>query len=342
MSEACDIHCLWNDDPERFGATRVAESWMAKTRLRDRKSVSLPFMSGTWKQLDLSGYDWAFISSYVFAHHAARGARRRSTLVYVHSPARFLWAEELEPRSQSFLAAWGGDFFRFLDVRRTVTDANFAANSHFVRERVRRAWGIEANVIYPPVETERISAVEDWTQRLDELHAQKLDAVPNEFILGASRHVPYKRLDLVIQAGERMGTPVVIAGDGPMRTKLEALGRTARVPVLFTGRIPDAMLYSLYQKAIASVFPATEDFGIMPVEAMAAGGAVAANIDGGTGESVQDGVSGSLFDHRSLEGMVDATQAASAIDSSNARQQAAKFSIRRFQESTALQMLTEK
>ena len=141
-------------------------------------------------------------------------------------------------------------------------------------------------MIYPPVDVEQIQSVADWRTRLDDEEAAQLAALPSSFLLGASRFIPYKRLDLVIQAGEAADLPVVLAGKGPERAALEAAAERASVPVHFVHAPSWALLFALYQQALLFVFPAVEDFGIMPVEAMAAGAPVLAQAVGGTSESV--------------------------------------------------------
>ncbi len=114
-------------------------------------------------------------------------------------------------------------------------------------------------------------------------------------MLGASRFIPYKRLDLVIAVGERAGRPVVLAGRGPELERLRAVGAAASVPVHVVEGPSTALLRALYQTTDLFVFPAVEDFGIMPVEAMAAGAPVLAQALGGTAESVVPGLTGALI-----------------------------------------------
>lgn len=161
-----------------------------------------------------------------------------------------------------------------------------AANSEFTRQRIHRVWDVESTVIYPPVDTESIVAGGIWTERLTDAEVSVLNSLPSDFILGASRFVPYKRLDLVIEAAARSGLPAVIAGRGPEETRLRHLSQASRASVSFVISPSNALLYALYQKSIALIFPAIEDFGIMPVEAMAAGTPVIVPSEGGAAESV--------------------------------------------------------
>ena len=120
-------------------------------------------------------------------------------------------------------------------------------------------------------------------------------------MLGVSRFIPYKRLDAVIQVGEKLGEPVVIAGFGPLEKQLRAMSADASVPVRMLTLPSDAMVRALMGRASLFVFPPIEDFGIVAVEAMAAGTPVMANRVGGAGESVQGGVGGALFDPQSVD-----------------------------------------
>src|SRR5690606_36447909 len=123
-----------------------------------------------------------------------------------------------------------------------------------------------------------------------------LEELPDAFVLGASRFIRYKRLDLVISAAEKAGLPAVIAGRGPEEQHLRAVAAAARVPVHIVVSPSDEMLYALMQLAAVFVFPAIEDFGIVPVEAQAAGTPVVTGPFGGQVETFENGVSGVVAD----------------------------------------------
>lgn len=280
--------CLWNDVPETLHRP-VTESSLAQSKLRGRKALSLPLMPHAWSQINLDGYDTVIASSHAFSHHLASRAARmgRRGFAYVHTPARYVWAPEVEARGRSLAARLGSVPLKTIDRRAADPRVHYAANSEFIRERIRRAWGVDAEVIYPPVDIERIRSVDRWIDVLPSAEAQIFEGLPRDgFILGASRLVPYKRLDLVIELGAAMDVPVVIAGSGPEEGVLRALAASASVPVHFTGRVTDEQLYALYQEAMLFVFLAIEDFGIMPVECVAAGTPVLVNAAGGASESV--------------------------------------------------------
>jgi glycosyltransferase involved in cell wall biosynthesis len=293
-----DIACLWDDAPGRYRGHRVIESVLARTPLRRRKALALPALPAVWRSIVAGAprYDWALVSSHLFAHHVAvPGMDPARQFTYVHTPARYLWNPELDARGDNTLVRAVAPLFRSLDRRRGAALRNVAANSEFVRDRIRDAWGVDAVVVHPPVGVERLASVEDWSSVLAPDEREVLDGLPDGFVLGASRFVSYKRLDVVIDAGRASGRPVVIAGGGPEEHALRAHAELAGVPVRFVIDPSDALLAALMQRAAVYVFPPVEDFGIMPVEALALGTPVVVNATGGAAESVR-GVGGVLGD----------------------------------------------
>lgn len=289
IAPGADIHCLWSDDPARYAGMMVRESWMANTALRRHKSLALPMMSSTWRHRP-GEYDWALVSSYAFAHHIRfRGQRHTPTFHFVHSPARYLWAPETDPRGQSSIVRLASPPLRRLDRRRARAHEHVACNSAYIADRARRSWDVEPRVIYPPVDVARIARARTWVDELPPLDADIFKSLPVDFLLAASRLVPYKAVDKVIEAGARLSLPVVVAGDGPDRQRLEHLAASLSTPVTFLRRVSDELLYALYQNAVAYIFLPIEDFGIMPIEAMAAGGRVVVNTEGGASESIAFG-----------------------------------------------------
>lgn len=327
-----DLLTLWNDDAEnRYPGRPVRESWLARTPFRRSKALALPFMPSAWRNR-VGGYDWALVSSHAFAHHVTfRGSSADfRKYVYVHTPARYLWAPELDARGQGVLPRLIGPSLKRLDRRRAQETTEFAANSEYVRARIQRAWGRDARVIYPPVEVDRITSVPDWGERLTEPEHALLDGLPRPFVLGASRFIPYKRLDLVIAAGGAAHLPVVLAGSGPEESRLRVQGREAPVPVQFVHEPSDALLYALYQAAAVFVFPAVEDFGIMPVEAMAAGTPVVVGPEGGARETVIDGVTGAVASGLAGAPLAEAIQRSCRVDREACTAQALAYGRPRF------------
>lgn len=326
-----DMVCLWNDTPERFADRRVRESWFARTPLRRHKALALPLMPATWR-MPRRGYEWALVSSHAFAHHVQVGSPDVPKYVYVHTPARYLWAPELDARGDNGAARLGGPPLRAIDRRASREATSIAANSRFVADRVQRAWDREARVIHPPVDVSAIRAG-GWRNQLTDADQRVLDALPADFILGVSRFIPYKRLDVVMRTGRLLGMPVVIAGHGPLEAQLRAMAADAGVPVQVHVEPSDALIYALMERARIFVFPPIEDFGMVAVEAMASGTPVMANRVGGSAESVHEGISGALFDPRSSDEIRAAVQACDALDRTRVAAHAQQFDAVEFDRS---------
>ncbi|MFB7843177.1 glycosyltransferase [Microbacterium sp. NPDC056052] len=297
-----DIQCLWNDAPQRFAGRHVEETWIARTPLRRKKALALPFTVPTWRGLrGRTDYDWMLISSHLFAHHAHLRGQDVPKYVYAHTPARYIWNPELDERGNSAAVRAVSPLFRRIDRRRAQEATAIAANSAFVRDRITAAWERDAVVIHPPVAVDRILSESDWRTRVaDDAEKSLLDALPEHFVMGASRFIPYKRLDLVIRAADAVGLPVVIAGRGPEEQRLRAVAAAAKVPVRIVVSPSDALLYALMQRASVFVFPPVEDFGIVPVEAQAAGTPVVTGPVGGQTETFVPGVSGVIAESTSI------------------------------------------
>lgn len=320
--------CLWNDNPARFAG--VEETWLGRTRLRGRKVAAMPYMGSAWKHVDLTDVGKVVVSSHAFSHHLASRAADLGipAFAYVHSPARYVWAPEVDDRGGTLVARLGRSYFQHWDQRHVSRKVEYAANSRFVAERVADAWDVNAEVIYPPVDIERIQNFRGELSDADEAAAC---ALPPQFVLGASRLVQYKNVDAAISAGEILGLPVVLVGTGPDEARLRALAEQSQTPVLFAGRVSDNLLLELYRRATLFVYMAIEDFGIMPVEAMASGTPVLVNDVGGSRESVLavgGGLTSSWRDSRFDDPAVVAK--AAAIDIEGCGPALTKFAIAPF------------
>lgn len=329
-----DLFTLWDDSGGENFNRAIHESWLSRTPLRRHKALALPLMPTVWRTLRARrGYEWVLVSSHVFAHHARFAGQDRNLpkLIYAHTPARYIWEPGLDSRGRSSVVRLGASILRPLDRRRNREAVAVATNSEFVRKRVQDAWDRDATVIHPPVEVALIRSRNCWQEVLTGEEARIADRIPDVFVLGASRFVPYKRLEVVLATGAAAGVPVVIAGDGPERARLRALAADVNVPVHIVRNPSDALLYALYQRALAYVFPAVEDFGIMPVEAMAAGCPVVVGSRGGASESVRAGVSGAIAESSDVKDLVVALEHAAGLERRFIPETVQRFSVDRFQ-----------
>ncbi|MCM0621828.1 glycosyltransferase [Nocardioides bruguierae] len=299
------IRCLWNDGPKnRFPNTIIEESIGPQSVLRGRKALSLAYQDKLFGGIDPEQFDWIVASSHSFAHHVGKSKRGRENNVYVyaHTPPRFLWSPEVDRRASHFAMKPVISALKRLD-RRPVKTANYAVNSRYVQTRAKNAWSIEPRVIYPELDMSRLMTESD--DDADITHWRT-----GEYILGASRFVPYKGLDKVIRLGEYMDLPVLIAGDGPQLKALQAMATAATVPVKIVRSPSDAELYRLITNASLFVFPPIEDFGIMPLEAIALGTPALVNSEGGARESLE--LLGAGGSHTSFSNLADVAQSARA------------------------------
>ncbi|MEZ3159098.1 glycosyltransferase [Microbacterium sp. BWT-B31] len=283
--------CLWNDSDGRFQG--VHETVLARTPLRRSKAAALPFMPAVWRHLPHRDAEWVLCSSHLFAHHARFGgpARGAPKLVYAHTPARYVWTPEFDGRGEGPAARAFSTLVKPLDRKRAAEPVAIAANSAFIAQRIADTWERSSTVIHPPID---VSAFVGGPAELTPPERVILAGLPSQFLLGVSRFVPYKRLDRVIEAGLAVGVPVVLAGRGPDEDRLRSIAADLGERVVFVHDPSFAVLRELYRRSLAFVFPSIEDFGIMPVEAMATGTPVVASAVGGTAETVIDGVTGAL------------------------------------------------
>jgi len=317
------LYCLWDDSDGRFAVD--GETWLARTPLRGRKAAAVPFMPAAWRRMPAVDADWVLASSHLFSHHVRfRGsARDAPKLVYAHTPARYIWTPELDGRGSSGTARAAAALLKPVDRRRAQEATAIAANSRFVADRIAEVWQRESEVIYPPVDVVGFGA----TPSVSASEQALLDRLPADYLLGFSRFIPYKRLELVIAAGAATGMPVVLAGAGPEEARLRAAAEE-----LHPGRVSFVvapghdMHRALLRGARTLVFPAVEDFGIVPVEAMAAGTPVVANAVGGTAESILHGTTGALVRDWTPGELRAGVETALATSPEQCRRRAADFS----------------
>jgi glycosyltransferase involved in cell wall biosynthesis len=273
----------------------------------------LPFYPLYFGGLDLRGYELVVSSSVAFTH-AVRTAPSAVHVSYVHTPIRYAWDLDTYLRGSTFSppSRIGGRLLRPWLQRWDRSTAGrpdiLIANSETVRQRIQRVWDRDAEVIYPPVDVDGITP----------------STVDDGYLLMAARMLAYRRLDIAIGAATRLGRELVVVGDGPERSRLQAM---AGPSVRFLGRVDRPMLVDLMRRSHAYLVPGEEDFGIAPVEAMAAGKPVVALARGGATETVLDGRTGILFDSPTVDGMASAMAALddTTFDRAAIRAQAERF-----------------
>lgn len=334
-----EIRVLWNDAPGRF-LSEPTETWLSKTPLRNHKALCIPFLPPTWR-MQRTGHtpDWVLVSSHLFAHHIKFRNIQKQPLkfAYVHTPARYIWTPEHDSRGQHGIVRIFARLFKPIDRARAQEIDFIAANSEFTRDRIRQTWGRESTVIYPPVDVFQMQ--ERAKAELNPTEQAIIDTLPPSYLFGASRLVEYKRLDAVISAGIQTGEPVIIAGEGPERARLEQLAFESGVDVRFLGRVSDELLMHLYKRARVFIFPPVEDFGIMPVEAMANGTPVITNRLGGAFESVSSIEGGVSIDIEDPAQWSIALAATDKIDRNGLAQRAQRFDSSVFRTSLRKWML---
>jgi glycosyltransferase involved in cell wall biosynthesis len=299
----------------------------------------LPLFPRAVERLDLSGFDLVISTSHAVAK-GARSAPGALHVSYVHTPMRYAWDQfdaYFGPGRSGLLSRAAARLampaLRRWDVASAWRAHGLIANSHFVAGRCERFWGRAADaVVYPPVETDRFLPASDV--------AGQTAAAGAGYALVVSALVPYKRVDLAVRAFSQLGRKLVVAGSGPVLSRLRALaGPTVEV----RGAVSDSELRALYASAAFFVLPGVEDFGIAPVEAQAAGCPVLALGQGGALETVVsperargEGVAptGCFFEAPQVESLIAGVARMDALlpalDRAAIRRHAERFSAPRF------------
>ena len=308
-----DIYAVCDFLPEGqrhfLGGRKVRTSFIQRLPFaRKRFRWYLQLMPLAIEQFDLAGYDLIVSSHHAVAKGVITGPDQ-THLSYIHSPMRYAWDMQaqylrqagMERGLRSAYTRWLLHRLRLWDRSSAASVDAIIANSHYIAQRIRKAWRREAQVIHPPVDLSGFP-----------FRAEK----SNDFLL-VSRFVPYKRVDLVVRAFRDMPQHrLVVVGDGPEAASVrEAAGDAPNIALL--GAQPQAALVTLMQQARAFVFAAEEDFGIAMVEAQACGTPVIAFGRGGARDIVRTPdmprPTGLLFPDQSVDAIKDAVAAFIAL-----------------------------
>ncbi len=245
------------------------------------------------EQFDLSGYDLVISSSAGFTHGVLT-APETCHICYCYNTFRYAWNWHHDfiagsnPIARLFLGpllSW----IRTWDVAAAQRVDYFSAISAVTQRRIKKYYRRDSTIIHPPVDLSKFNIINERQ--------------PGDYFLAVSELVPYKKTDLVVEAFNQLGYPLIVVGDGPQR---ESLQKMANSNVQFMGRIPDAALNELYNGCRALVFMAKEDYGIVPLEAQAAGRPVIAYGAGGVLETVLGNTTGIFFAKQDVAALIEA------------------------------------
>jgi glycosyltransferase involved in cell wall biosynthesis len=326
------FHSLWPEAPmytffhdrARYGELR---GWRVRTSFLQQFPLGgglhrllLPLYPRAAERLRVDPATEVLLSSTSAFIKGIALAERTVHVAYCHSPTRYLWdwsdrylEEEvpgpLRPVVRELLPA-----LREADLRFAARVDRWVANSNVVRERIRRYYGAESEVLYPPVDVDAFRPLER-----------------GDFWLFLGRLSPYKRAGIAVEAFNRIGMRLIVVGEGRERSELE---RSARENVTFAGRVADETVRELLGAARGLVFPAEDDFGLVCAESLAAGTPVVALDAGGAPEIVRDGIEGALVRVPEVDAFVDAVLRVerSSVDRAALRESARRFDLRRFRQ----------
>jgi glycosyltransferase involved in cell wall biosynthesis len=320
-----DVYTLFyesNKVSPTIRAMNISEWWVPRhfPFLRRYYRYLLPAFPWAIESLPIENYELVISTSHCVAKGIRpKGGRQPFHICYCFTPMRYLW-----DKYDDYFGDWkkpSSMVMRLLrrplqswDVKSNANVSQFIAPSEYVRQRIQRIYSRDAIVIPSPVDYTRFASIERH---------------PQDYFLVVSALEPYKRIDVAIAAFNRLGYPLIIAGTGSEKHRLSQI---AGSNIHFTGWVSDEELCALYAGARALIFPADEDFGIVPLEAMAAGCPVIAFRKGGALETVSENVSGIFFDAQHPEVLIEAVKRFQSMtfDESVIRKQAQPFARETF------------
>lgn len=307
--------------PESFKQMDIRTSFMQKLPFLDRHFKKyLLLYPWAVESFDLTDYDVILSSSSAFAK-GVRTAAGTCHICYCYTPMRFAWDYKryIEKEDFGFLLRAAIRLSTLIlkkwDLKVNSTVNHFVAISELVKNRIKDIYKRSSDVIYPPVNC----------------HSFEISNQTDNFYLVLSRLNAYKRIDIVVEAFNKLELPLKIIGGGPCMNKLRQM---ANKNITFTGRLSDEELVDNISKCKALIFPGIEDFGIVPLEAQSAGRPVIAFASGGALETIINGKTGIFFDYQTPESLIEAVNKFEVIKDSfvpsEIRKNALKFNKDRF------------
>ncbi|EPL8196922.1 TPA: glycosyltransferase family 4 protein [Klebsiella aerogenes] len=322
------VDFLSSENKKHFQNKEITTTFIQRLpKAKKKYQTYLPLMPLAIEQLDVSSHDVILSSSHAVAKGVLTGPDQLH-ISYVHSPIRYAWDLQhqylreagLDHGVKGMIAKLILHKMRMWDYRTANGVDHFIANSQFIARRIKKVYGREADVIYPPVDVNRFL----------------LNEAKEDYYFTASRLVPYKRIDLIVEAFSHMpNRKLVVVGDGPEMQKIKSKA-TSNIEIL--GYQSNEVMQEHMRNAKAFVFAAEEDFGITPVEAQSCGTPVIAFGKGGSLETVRpfgvDNPTGILFDKQDIGSVIDAVQKFETMQDqilpNDCRAHALKFSTERF------------
>jgi len=311
-----------------FSKTKIKTSFIQKfpAVLKKKYQLLLPFLPIAAETLDFREFDLVISSSFSFAKGII--TRPKTThICYCHTPTRYLWV----PQSGAKRALWKNPISRILLHYSRIWDRQaservdyFIANSETTQKRIEKYYKRTSTVIYPPVDVHPV--IRQGALSNDRAKSKK------EFYLIVSQLRKYKRIDLAVEAFNKLGLELVIIGEGPEKKKLK---KSAKKNIVILGWQSDRVVNKYYKNCAAFIFPGEDDFGIAPVEAMGWGKPILAFRKGGATETVIEGKTGEFFDSQHSAVLADGIRRLRGnlknYDSKFISAHALKFSQERFE-----------
>jgi len=320
---------------EWFAPEKVRVSFLQKFPKwwRTRHKYLLPFLPLAPETFDLREFDLVISSSSAFA----KGVVTRPKTIhinYCHNAARFLWDYSHDYLREQNLGSWRElavklflNYLRIWDRAASKRVDYFLANSRATAARIKKYYRREAKIIYPPVELPKFTY---WL--VPENSDSQQNKIEENYFLIVSQLTPYKKIDVAIEAFNKLELPLVIVGEGPQK---EYLQKIAKQNIKFIGWAPDYLIGNYYRGCLAFIFPGEDDFGMAPVEAMKYGKPVLAFNAGGAKETVLAGITGEFFETQTPEVLADGVRRLREnlprYSSLVIRKWAEKFSAEKFQ-----------